>query len=693
MPSRRILIGTKPMLSFLNPVTSLSPETVGLIVAAVIVVGGLLIYGGRDLIRLSFTRIWAISGVVFRESFRRRVLWIAPLAMLGVVVISQFQQPVDEQDAIRQTIKFCIFASGLLVVVTGILLSCTNLPRDIESKVIFTIVTKPATRLDLALGKILGFSRVTATILLIMGLFTLAFVHIQSASLQRSIDARLASGTLDEFSRNLLTQYREQGLLRARELSAAPRMLTVVKYTPASDGFVVAGTGQIIKVPFAPTEDQFVPLGVANAPPGGAGAIFMLSLGYELSDVIRNDAPEALPTPFIQPPADEGPGDVKVSVSFALPDGSEVVSAQQLNGNKPWVLKDPSGKAPLQVMIPPPLAEQLARTKRFYATDNLQTSNYRLRVGSDPGWFVVPGAQNQATTIRPVPDFVNPPQTYLVTGRDGRFGQLIPAADASNGTKTPTRAIYRYDGSPVLGDAAGKVTLQLRVGVEQANDEDASTPAILVEAIDQKSDARVSTTVAIENRRPFFVELPAQPFASGRFDLVVSAVNNGMVIGLTEKSVGVITAHHSLAANLFKGLLSQWLLSVLVVTIGFFWSTFVSWPIAIVASLLLFLGRWLVDQVRDSLQPGMGASIATDLQANATGARVISNTFDFFAQTLTRLANFLPDLGQFSTGDLLERGVMVPWSIPGAGGIVLLLFGLPLLSLSYIWLRNKEVAP
>src|SRR5207249_10186075 len=123
------------------------------------------------------TRIWAVSSVCFAESYRRRILLITPLAIIGVIIVAQLQQPFDEQDAVFQTIKFSLFATGLLITVTAIILACTNLPREIENRVIYTVVTKPTTRLEIVLGKILGFARVSALILLIMGLFTFGYLH------------------------------------------------------------------------------------------------------------------------------------------------------------------------------------------------------------------------------------------------------------------------------------------------------------------------------------------------------------------------------------------------------------------------------------------------------------------------------------------------------------------------------------
>src|SRR5581483_9142641 len=121
----------------------------GWFVAAAIVVIGLFALGLSDVTRFSFRRAWAISGVCFDESIRKKVLWITPLAIIAVIVITQLQRGQDELDLIRQTVKYCLFATGAVVVITAIILACTNLPKEIESRVIYTIVTKPTTRLEI----------------------------------------------------------------------------------------------------------------------------------------------------------------------------------------------------------------------------------------------------------------------------------------------------------------------------------------------------------------------------------------------------------------------------------------------------------------------------------------------------------------------------------------------------------------
>src|SRR5579884_2229549 len=196
-------------------------------IAAIIVIAGLVSFGWNDLQRLSWKRVWAISGVSFAESLRRKVLWVTPLAILGVVVVAQLQHSssvggsIPEEETIRQTIKYCLFASGLLVTITAIILACTNLPREIENRVIFTIVTKPTTRLEIVLGKVVGFMRVSGMIILIMGLFTFGYLELRAYGLRSEVEARLKREPVDSISHHTLEGYVTAGLLSTKSLVSA----------------------------------------------------------------------------------------------------------------------------------------------------------------------------------------------------------------------------------------------------------------------------------------------------------------------------------------------------------------------------------------------------------------------------------------------------------------------------------------
>jgi hypothetical protein len=136
--------------------------------------------------------------------------------------------------------------------------------------------------------------------------------------------------------------------------------------------------------------------------------------------------------------------------------------------------------------------------------------------------------------------------------------------------------------------------------------------------------------------------------------------------------------------------------TLLVGAIALCTSTFLSWPIAFVLTLVILLGRWVVELLGDSLGPGAGSAFANTLFGSGTDfaqARVVSQTVDALSKALVTLANLLPDISAFGTNELMERGIAIPLSQILAAGQVLLLFALPLTVLAYIFLRNKEVAP
>src|SRR5687768_2087627 len=195
-----------------------------------------VVFGAADLARFRWRRVWAISQVVWIEAWRRKIWLVTPLAFLGVVIVSQLQKPYDEQDAIRQTIKFCVFATGLVVAMTTIILACTNLPREIENRVIYTVATKPTTRLEIVLGKVVGFAKVSLTILFIMGTLAWAYLAMREFNMRRYIDARLKTqDAVPETSRATLTYYRDAGLLYAKR-QEEPDGLQILARLPEESG-------------------------------------------------------------------------------------------------------------------------------------------------------------------------------------------------------------------------------------------------------------------------------------------------------------------------------------------------------------------------------------------------------------------------------------------------------------------------
>lgn len=683
-----------------------NPVLFGVIVASLIVVLGLFVYGFGDLLRFNFRRVWAIGGVVFRESIRRKVLWLTPLAMLGIVVLTGLQRPEDELDAIRQTIQFCLFASGLLVVVSGIMLACTNLPRDIESKVIFTIVTKPTTRFEIVLGKIVGFARVTGSILVLMGLFTWGYLHLREWQLQREIAAKLAAPDVNEFARGRLEHHQQLGLLTTRTMGQAVTR-EIVARPPEADGVRWASVQQNLLIPFRTTPDQLRGQGFVDDQgqpvtlnPGDTGVVVLLKAFATQVGQVERAAP-VVRAPLLaatQPTSKYGEPEFRVAI-VDLATGTEIIGGQQINNGQPirFNLAE-SGKRALVVRLEPKVAPALANVRDWGVVVMPTNENFLVGLTPDGNSAFVPGRDmKDSVRIAPYPGPKGDVPLLIARGNQGRAGQMLDGPrDYGTGQVVHAVGLFHFDGPEPRASGEGKVAVEMKMGIERLEDDSGQLTTQIRARVINRETGQASTPQVLtpENDRVVYADLPAEFFKGGKFDVELQTITRGHAVTLGESGVSVVAGRHSFAVNLGKALLSQWMLSVLVVTIGMFCSTFVSWPIAIVLSLVLLMGHWTVSQISDSLQPGIGALLATDLGASDAGqARVISATVDGLARMLNVVSQFLPNIDVFSTGETIERGLAIHPAALLSALNVLVLFGLPLLTMSYVILRNKEVAP
>lgn len=692
-------------------------------VAAVVVFGGLLVFGWDELRRLHWRRIWAISSVNFAESVRRRVLWVTPLAILGVLAVGQLQHSLDEQETIRQTTKYCLFASGLLVSITAIILACTNLPREIENRVIYTIVTKPTTRLEIVVGKVLGFVRVSGLIVLIMGLFTFGYLALRTWGLQREVAQRLAAG-VDESTGLTLRGYQTAGLLSTKSLEQATN-LQVYSSLPheGSPQWLPGGEGYFFIVPFELSRQDRRLLDAATEDPPRAQVLVINTMRVKRNEPTTKQAEEIrnrrLPTeggptsaaPVLGPafPATQPEPTTQatvpkpmpqISIRLLSPNLSPLVSANQINEGKlidvPVDHENPDGSYTIPLVLTPEVIRQLLDTERIYVEVVPETPSVEYEVSATPTVLDVFDLTSKTEhMIRPAPsdtDKSRPSEPQFLS-RSNRYGLQVAGSSKGNGSV----AVYRFRNVSTSRDTRGTADFRFRAGLEHGGDYDPSKAwsIVTIEVVNRKTgESSGPIEFHPETNRDCPVPVPAKYVAGGDFDVLVRGMTDGQWVGITKASVQFISAEHSFVLNLFKSLLILWLLSVLVVIIAIFTSTFLSWPIAVVLTLIILLGHWGVEQMGDALNPGVGRSVATDLGFRESApSKVVSTSVDALARMLTTLSKVLPDVSKFPVIDDISRGVSIPaQSIADSLG-VLACYGLPLLVLSFVILKNKEVAP
>lgn len=668
-------------------------------VAGAIVVIGLFVLGAGDLMRFRLRRVWAISGVCFAESIRRRVLWITPLAIVGVIIVAQLQRPLDEQDAVRQTTKFCLFATGLLVSVTSIILACTNLPKEIENRVIYTVVTKPTTRLEIVLGKIVGFARVSGSILIIMGLFTLGYLGLRAWTMNQAIGERLAAGTVDPLSRPTLEHYRKAGLLNAKSY-AFPRDLQAAGPITTDGRIWFDGSSeQTCSVRFHMPADFPVPT-QSGIDTTQTALRIRIRIGAQSTKPTTRDA--NTPTPFLRP---QYPF---ITVSLTDANFNTLNVSSMVSGSKGIEITPDSPAQGVIADVPVGALSDLVRVGDFYVSVNGVSPDTRFWVGAEPIQILVDTAVTGATIDQlpyaAIPGVASKPGEPFFQGRQGTYGQQLKGTPDLNDAPV---AVYRFRDMPTPGTQNGLVPMELRVGIERSGldaADDNDDPTILSVQTRDPATGKLSTPIEVrpDSGRTAYFGLPAADLYNGNFDVLIRNTTTGHWAGLqpivpgARSSLSVVVDNRPMGfvLNLVKSLFILWLMSILVIVISIFCSTFLSWPIAVVLTLVILLGHWGVGQLSDATQPGIGNQVATDFGfRDPAAAKVVSSSVETLSKALNSLAKVLPDISQFSATEDIERGIAIPsYRLVDALGVVGM-FGLPLAVLAYVFLKHKEVAP
>jgi len=127
--------------------------------------------GLKDLLETSPRRVLALAQLTVREAVRRKALYVffvfALLFMFGGWFLSDVTRRDDLQ--IKVYVSFVLTAISWLMLPLMLLLACWSVPEDIKARSMHTVVTKPARRSEIVIGRILGFLAVSTLLLTLMG--------------------------------------------------------------------------------------------------------------------------------------------------------------------------------------------------------------------------------------------------------------------------------------------------------------------------------------------------------------------------------------------------------------------------------------------------------------------------------------------------------------------------------------------
>lgn len=125
----------------------------------------------KDLFSLSIRRIWALSKLTFIEAYRRKALAVFVVFALLFMFAGWFMGGDSKEmssDQVKVYISFVLRTIGWLTLPLMLVLSSFGIPEDIRIRSLHTVVTKPARRLEIVLGRVFGFSLIGSLVLLVM---------------------------------------------------------------------------------------------------------------------------------------------------------------------------------------------------------------------------------------------------------------------------------------------------------------------------------------------------------------------------------------------------------------------------------------------------------------------------------------------------------------------------------------------
>ena len=171
-------------------------------------VAELLFRGVRDLVSMTGRRIGAVTQLVFRESVRKKTLWIGGVFILLFMFGHWFLAGHAVETAAKRHVVFVMTAVKWLLVPVAVILSCWGLPADIKERSLHTVMTKPTRRSEVVLGRIFGYSGVMLLLLLVMSV--LGYIWILRAVPERARNQLIARvpvyGQLEFLDRNGVIQ-------------------------------------------------------------------------------------------------------------------------------------------------------------------------------------------------------------------------------------------------------------------------------------------------------------------------------------------------------------------------------------------------------------------------------------------------------------------------------------------------------
>ncbi|TWU58807.1 hypothetical protein Poly51_15870 [Rubripirellula tenax] len=198
---------------------------------------------------------------------------------------------------------------------------------------------------------------------------------------------------------------------------------------------------------------------------------------------------------------------------------------------------------------------------------------------------------------------------------------------------------------------------------------------------------------------------------NGRIKIVVRCLDRSQYLGMTRSGVYLRPAESSFWWNLVKAYMSIWLQMTMVIAFGVMFSTFLSGPVAMVATFVCVLLGFSAEQVYDTrhyIDEGVARgggpveslvrllrqdAMTTELDVDSLAATVIKTTDAGIVYTLDAIATALPNLPKMvGTAEYAASGFDIFGALLLRHAAATLGYCVLAFIVSYFFLKSREIA-
>ncbi len=192
---------------------------------------------------------------------------------------------------------------------------------------------------------------------------------------------------------------------------------------------------------------------------------------------------------------------------------------------------------------------------------------------------------------------------------------------------------------------------------------------------------------------------------NGRTEIWIRCLEPGQYFGAAQPDLYIRSRDSSFVLNLAKGCYGIWLVMVILLAYGIAASTFLSAPVAMVATIGVLVGGLFRDfMIQLALGQTYGGGPFESLYRLVTQENVMSELEPGLGTLLLKMADVLargflfavaavlPPLGQFGWSDWVAHGFDIPWDHVLIRSIQTFAFALPALVVGYFLFKAREIA-